>query len=525
MTKIEVGDVLADKYRVERVLGRGGMGMVVAATHLQLGEKVAIKFLLNDEVTNQKYLARFLREGRIAARIRSEHIARVFDVGQIEDGAPYLVMEYLEGRDVHAKITKDGPLSPQRAAAYLLQACDAVGSAHALGIIHRDIKPSNLFLAKQQDGTAMVKVIDFGISKIALTDDQGADENEDPLTRSTTLVGSPHYMAPEQMQSSRDVDWRADVWALGGTLHTMLTGKLPFKGKTILAVCENILKGVTPLRQLRPETPELLEQIILRCLRREKDERYADVAELASALAPLAPSHLRHYAPRIGRVLKLKVGPDSSSLANETLDYEDEPEGGGLGIAPTEAEKAASPTNDSAHDSSVRVASVAGTEQSADETATASELEDVEDRTAGPATRELVVPETRSRSWMLALAAAVLVVGGTAWWFGTKPANRTDPGSATTDGAAESAAQAAALPGTEMESQLERPQAAADAGLDASGSLPEGTASATSSGQAVVPQVKRPPRPRPRPPTVKTPRTAPAAKTNTKSGDLWDHPH
>src|SRR4051794_2316718 len=165
---VNVGDILAGKYQVERVLGVGGMGVVVSAKHLTLGERVAIKFLLPQALARTDVVKRFLQEGQAAARLRSEHVARVHDVGTLEDGAPFLVMEYLDGHDISQVIRDKGPLSVESAVDYVLQACEALAEAHAIGIIHRDLKPSNLFLIKRLDGTPSIKLIDFGISKVTL---------------------------------------------------------------------------------------------------------------------------------------------------------------------------------------------------------------------------------------------------------------------------------------------------------------------------------------------------------------------
>src|SRR5580700_4611207 len=226
---IAVGQVLAGKYRVERVLGRGGMGMVVAAEHLHLRQKVAIKFLLPD--ATDEVVARFLREARSAARIRSEHVARVLDVAELPDGAPYMVMEYLDGSDLSRVLRKRGPLPIEDAVDYVLQAGEAIAEAHMAGIVHRDLKPANLFLTTAADGSATVKVLDFGISKDS--NETNADEAM-ALTRTTAVLGSPYYMAPEQMRSTRGVDARADIWSLGIILYQLLTKSVPFKSESFV---------------------------------------------------------------------------------------------------------------------------------------------------------------------------------------------------------------------------------------------------------------------------------------------------
>ena len=193
------GTILADKYRVERVLGQGGMGVVVQARHIALDEKVALKFLLPEYAHHPEAAARFLREARAAVRIKSEHVAHVTDVGTLANGAPYMVMELLEGADPSKVLEKSGVLEIADAVDYVIQACDAIAEAHGYGIVHRDIKPANLFLGKRPNGLALVKVLDFGISKVM----EGSVDN---LTKTTAAMGSALYMSPEQMQQTRAVD-------------------------------------------------------------------------------------------------------------------------------------------------------------------------------------------------------------------------------------------------------------------------------------------------------------------------------
>lgn len=281
---VKQGDVLAGKYRVERVLGVGGMGVVVAASHLELLELRALKFMLPSSLQSGEAVERFLREARAAARLRNEHVAKVHDVGRLENGAPYMVMEYLEGSDLDALIKQKGPLPPAVAALYAIQVCEALSEAHSLGIIHRDLKPSNLFLTHRLDGTASIKVLDFGISKLL---GKGPDFE---MTKTETVLGSPLYMSPEQMRSARSVDARSDIWSLGVILYKLTTGKLPFLAENITELVLKVLETVPASPSaLRREVSPAFDPIILRCLRKNRDERYPDVAALAAALAPLAP--------------------------------------------------------------------------------------------------------------------------------------------------------------------------------------------------------------------------------------------
>jgi serine/threonine-protein kinase len=293
--------MLAGKYRVDRVLGQGGMGVVVAATHTQLDQKVAVKFLLPDAAEHGQAKERFLREARAAVKIQSEFVARVIDVGTLEEtGTPYMVMEYLEGTDLEGVIEKQGPLPVEEAVEYVLQACAALAEAHSLGIIHRDLKPANLFRTMRSDGHPVVKVLDFGISKMTL----GTDMDSASLTGTAAVLGTPMYMSPEQIRSSRDVDARTDVWSLGSILQELLTGAQPFPADTMPQLFAAILEAQpTPIRSTRTDVPEGLEQVVSRCLSKSPDDRFANVAELAAALAPYGPATSTQLSDRTSRVL------------------------------------------------------------------------------------------------------------------------------------------------------------------------------------------------------------------------------
>jgi serine/threonine-protein kinase len=323
---VHPGQILLGKYRIERVLGVGGMGVVVAATHVTLEERVAIKFLLPDALKNQEAVARFLREARAAVRIKSEHVARVTDVGTLETGAPYMIMEYLDGADLGTIAKARGAMPVETAVEYVLQACEALAEAHGMGIVHRDLKPSNLFVATRADGTPSVKVLDFGISKITGMGASGADLG---MTKTTTIMGSPLYMSPEQMASSRDVDARTDIWALGAILFELLTGRVPFQADTITQLCAMILQQrPEPLRNLRPDAPEGLQNVIQHCLEKDRNQRFSNVADFAHALAPYAPRRARLSIERVSRVVQAAglsvtartgdAGPPSQFAPNST---------------------------------------------------------------------------------------------------------------------------------------------------------------------------------------------------------------
>ncbi|KYF69079.1 serine/threonine-protein kinase, partial [Sorangium cellulosum] len=304
------GELIAAKYRVERVVAIGGMGVVLAARNEDLDQKVAIKILRQDALANQEAVARFLREARTAARLQGEHVARVFDVGTTESGVPFMVMEFLTGLDLQQVIDTHGPLPIQDAVDYVLQALEAVAEAHAAGVVHRDIKPSNLFLAEHADGTRHIKVLDFGISK-----GQGLDSPAEPgLTSTKQVMGSPGYMSPEQMMAPRTVDGRADVWSFGVLLYTLVTGEPPFQGETVAAVMANILHQPVPrLRDKRSDAPASLERIVARCLEREVGARYANVAKLAQALEPIGSSFAKLSTSRIQSAI------GAASPAGQTL--------------------------------------------------------------------------------------------------------------------------------------------------------------------------------------------------------------
>lgn len=310
---LKPGEVLAGRYRVERILGEGGMGVVLAAQHLVLGERVAIKMLLPDAVKLEGNLERFQREARAAARIQSEHVARVMDVGVTDDGTPYLVMEYVEGRDLSEELEARGPLPVEEAVNYVLQGAIGVAEAHALHIVHRDLKPSNLFVARLPNGRSLVKVLDFGIAKEA-----GAIENKE-LTTTFSALGSPAYMSPEQLRAAKNVDERTDVWAFGVVLYELLTGKIPFDGDSLTAITAAI--SVDPpasLRAVRPDAPAELEAVIMACLTKDREARISSLAVMASALAPFGGKSAGVLAGRIQTALGLSNPPPSPESRTAT---------------------------------------------------------------------------------------------------------------------------------------------------------------------------------------------------------------
>jgi tRNA A-37 threonylcarbamoyl transferase component Bud32 len=292
---VQPGEVLDGKYAVERIIGRGGSGYVAAAQHLVLQQRVALKFLRPELGEKPDVCRRFLREAQAAARMKGEHVARVLDADTLQSGEPYLVMEYLEGEDVAALLRRRERLTVAEATDYVLQACEAVHEAHTLRIIHRDVKPANLFLTRTPEGTARIKVLDFGLSKVL-----GWEGGTESLTDSNHIMGSPYFMSPEQIRTPREVDERTDIWSLGATLFNLLTGHVPFDGASMMEVCAALLCGPAPqITRFRSDVPPQLEVVVLRCLRIEPQERHGSVVELARELIPFAPESSRASLARM----------------------------------------------------------------------------------------------------------------------------------------------------------------------------------------------------------------------------------
>jgi eukaryotic-like serine/threonine-protein kinase len=295
---VSVGDLIAGKYRVERLLGAGGMAFVLSARHVELDQHFALKFLAKRFLGNAMIAERFTQEAKSACKIRSEHVARVYDVGT-HLGAPFFVMEHLEGRDLSAVVRDSGALRVDDAVEYVMQACEALAVAHCHGIVHRDIKPENLFLV-EREGLPIIKVLDFGISKAALS-------GSDPPSRLTgeLTLGTPCYMSPEQIRSTASADARSDQWSLGVVLYELLAGTEAFRAESVNAVCAAVLeREPPPLEGLRPELPQGLAEVVTRCLAKDCGERFADVAELAAALLPFAPTRALVSAERSSSVMR-----------------------------------------------------------------------------------------------------------------------------------------------------------------------------------------------------------------------------
>jgi serine/threonine protein kinase len=299
--EVPIGQRMGNGYLVTRLLGRGGMGVVLEARHEESSARVAIKVLHPKHLDNAEAVTRFLAEGRAAERIRGHHTVRVFESGTHDDGRPFLVMELLEGRDL-ATLLDEGALPLAEAARILLQACVGMAEVHAHGIVHRDLKPSNLFIARTSNGPSVVKVLDFGIAK-------GALDFDDPaalaLTQTLVAMGTPLYMSPEQIRSSKAVDARSDVWSLGAIFYETLTGSAPFRGNTVTHITAQVLESdPTAPSTVVPGLPRAVDAVVQRALAKRPEDRYVDVAALAHALAPFVGDEGLATATRCSEILR-----------------------------------------------------------------------------------------------------------------------------------------------------------------------------------------------------------------------------
>lgn len=477
------------------------MGVVVAATHLQLDERVALKFLLPEALVNKEAVRRFEREARAAVKIKSEHVARVTDVGTLETGAPYMVMEFLNGMDLGDYLERTGPLPFHEAADYLLQACEAIAEAHALGIVHRDLKPANLFRIIRSDGTPSIKVLDFGISKVTT----GADA---AMTQTTSMMGSPYYMSPEQMTSAKSVDERTDIWALGIILHELLSGKVPYQGETIPEICVQVLQNPPPrLSEVRKDAPKDLERIIDKALAKNRDQRYSSVAEFAADISAYASLASVHSVERISKVLGIAASarPSITDLAYTA----------GLGRA-----------------GAATVASQAGTPNFASAT---QESEGLSMTTLGGSSHEQPAykPPTTSSKAPLFIGLAALLLGAGAFfaWSGGKATEPTEqepvvasegpttpPSTEATQKTAEAEEKARAeAEAKAAEEKAAEEKAAADKAAEEKAAAEKAASVTPEPTPTPAPAVK--PRPAPRPVTkpAAAPEPAPRPKPNTSS--------
>jgi eukaryotic-like serine/threonine-protein kinase len=316
---IALGGIVAGKYRVDRVIGFGGMGIVCAASHLELGSTVAIKFIRPELGTDDRTVARFLTEARAAAQLHSQFACRVMDCGRLASGSPYIVMEYLVGQDLRSLVSTRGPLTIEEAVMLGLQACEALAEAHSKHIVHRDVKPENLFIAEGPGGAHQLKVLDFGISK-----QLSPLAPQRSLTDSTESIGSPSHMSPEQMIDPAGVDSRTDIWSLGVVLYEIVTGQMPFAGETGPQLCANVMTTQPlPPQAHHAEIPEGLARAILRCLEKDRERRFRDVGELGLALEPFAGMAGSLVAARVERIFGRSAAADPAVDAPDNAGSEE----------------------------------------------------------------------------------------------------------------------------------------------------------------------------------------------------------
>jgi serine/threonine protein kinase len=318
------GEVLDGKYRIEHLLGEGGMGAVAKATHVLRRAPVALKFMSPAVLSMQGAVERFVNEGVAASQIDSDHVVKVFDVGRLPSGAPYLVMEYLEGRDLAAVLEREGPtLPPARAVHFVVQALRALHTAHAAGIVHRDMKPSNCFVINKDGEPDFVKLVDFGISKVRTPEDGQGAAPAPHLTKTNSALGTPLYMSPEQARSPRDVDHRSDLYSVGAILYEMLAGRTPYTSETG-EFTEILFKIFTtepePLRNVRPDISDGLAAVVHRALVRDRDARFSSAIEMVEALAPYTDERSREQIARVRGMRRPSMIPGSMQNSVTPLD-------------------------------------------------------------------------------------------------------------------------------------------------------------------------------------------------------------
>lgn len=348
----KAGDLVAGKYRVLGAIGEGGVGTILEAHHELLDKDVALKLIALESAPNTSSTAlaeRFLIEARAAAKVESPHVARVMDVGKLDSGAPFMVMERLEGCNLEELLTLEGTLAVEDTVDYVMQALQGLAHAHVLGVVHRDLKPANLFLARQPDGSAIIKIVDFGIAM--LLDDAGRRQVSTRVTGSGVLVGSPMYMSPEQVRDEEHIDHRTDIWSVGVVLYELLTGQVPFGTKAVGMgeIFGAILdEPLVPPSQLRPNVPPEIDAIIARCLARKVDDRYSDVAEIARAIAPFGTGKWNHLVETIEQSFRARIVRRTGPAAFVPMAVKIEMEPATAELAPTTAElaPAAEPATD-----------------------------------------------------------------------------------------------------------------------------------------------------------------------------------
>ena len=326
---VKPGRMIAGKFRVEKELGRGGFGVVVQARNLTIDQVVAIKVLTpSEESAWTEDAARFKREAQATAALRSEHVVRILDVDFLEDGSPYMVMEYLEGETLHHTIHTRGPLAVEEAVDHVIQVLAALGEAHGAGIVHRDLKPANVLVTRGAGGTMVAKVLDFGVSKVGAYSGLGtASASAQPITKTGAVIGTVAYMAPEQMLDAKRVDGRVDIFSVGIILYELLTKQTPFGPPSDPTIVSTMLtKPPIPLATFRPELPPKLMRVVMRCLEKDPERRPPTPAATAAALAPFASiraraalDSLRRASGPTGAAAPLeKAGPEPAGAARRS---------------------------------------------------------------------------------------------------------------------------------------------------------------------------------------------------------------
>ncbi len=298
---VAVGDLVAGKYRVEERIGSGAMGVVFAARHVELGERVALKFLNPIYGENEQARSRFSREAKNTFSLKSEHVARVLDVGKLDTGEPYIVMEFLEGRTLRAHVEERGRLPREESISIVSQICEGVADAHARGIVHRDLKPENVFLTKLVSGSSLVKVLDFGISKVteesraaAKKDGIGSSNRELAITAHDQVLGTPRFMAPEQVRKSGVASTESDVWSLGVIAYWLFCGEYPYDGGSpqrtlVMLMGDEVAKDI---ETVAPDLDPALARLVMKCLARTPESRFKDADALRRALRPFSRSSI-----------------------------------------------------------------------------------------------------------------------------------------------------------------------------------------------------------------------------------------
>ncbi|HUS29618.1 MAG TPA: serine/threonine-protein kinase [Kofleriaceae bacterium] len=465
----KAGTVLLGKYRVEAVVGEGGMGAVIKAWHLDLEEPVALKILLPEMMDRKEIVTRFTREAKAAVKLKGEHVARVLDVGRLEpdadghfDGTPYIAMEFLEGADLNQIVKAHGPQEASLACDMMLQACEAIAEAHSLGIIHRDIKSSNFFITQAEDQPPHLKVLDFGIATPPKTTSD--------LTDGESVIGTPAYMAPEQMRSSRQADARSDIWSMGVVLYELLEGRKPFRSEAYSDLCLKV--GMDPPdAMVHPDVPEALRAVVMKCLEKTVERRYQSAAELAFDLLPFAsdPVRARASVEQTARLLSRRGTRafDASRAPDDVT-----PGAGPKRLTPPAQPAQQSPISESHPSGLTPAPGVPIFDPNAQRTPT-----------SNGQMSPLVTPKRRGVVVAASFATVIVLAGGGALLFGGKkhpPAAATRPADPQPTEMTETKVEEPATPVQVKETPVEVP-AAGSADVAETGSADEGSAANTGS--------------------------------------------